>query len=78
MPQVKTLFKRVARDFHGVGAPSFSLLLSSLKLSDTHVHEPYIQALLGTASHFREVVVLKLRTDAGSATLSPLNPSYPR
>ena len=32
--------------------PSSSLLLSSLELSDAHVHEPEIQALLETASHF--------------------------
>jgi len=31
---------------------SSSLLLSSLELSDTQVHEPYIRALFGTASHF--------------------------
>jgi len=31
-------------------------------LGDTHVHEPYIRALLGTAPHFCEVVALKLRT----------------
>ena len=37
------------------------LLLSSLELGDTQVHEPEIWALLGTASHFCEVVVLKLR-----------------
>ena len=29
-----------------------------LKLSDTQVYEPYIRALLGTASHFCEAVVL--------------------
>ena len=34
------------------------LSLSSLELSDTHVYEPQIRALLGTASHFCEVVVL--------------------
>jgi len=28
-------------------------------LSDSHVYEPYIQALFGTASQFYEVVVLK-------------------
>ena len=39
-----------------------SLLLSSLELSDTQVYGPQIRALLGTASHFCEVVVLKLRT----------------
>jgi len=37
-----------------------SLLLSSLELSDTKVYEPQIRALLGTASLFCEVVVLKL------------------
>ena len=36
-----------------------SFLLSSLGLSDTKVYAPYMQALLGTASHFCEVVVLK-------------------
>jgi len=38
------------------------LLLSSLELSDTTIYEPQIRALLGTASHFCQVVVLKLRT----------------
>ena len=37
----------------------------SLKLSDTRVHEPQIRARLGTATHFCEVVVLKLRADTG-------------
>jgi len=41
---------------------SSSLLLSSLELSDTKVYAPQIRALLGTAAHFCEVVVLKLRT----------------
>ena len=41
---------------------SSSLSLSSLELSDTKVYEPYIRALLGTASHFCEVFVLKSRT----------------
>jgi len=31
-------------------------------LSDTTIYEPYIRALLGTASHFCEAVVVKLRT----------------
>jgi len=44
---------------------SSSVLLSSLELSDTQVYEPLIRALLGTASHFCEVVVLKLRTAGG-------------
>ena len=43
-------------------ASSSSSLLSSLELSDTTIYEPEIRALLGTASHFCEVVVLKLRT----------------
>ena len=41
-----------------------SLLLSSLESSDTKVYEPSIRALLGTASHFFEVGVLKLSTDS--------------
>ena len=35
---------------------SSSLLLSSLRLSDTQVDEPQVRAILGTASHFYEVV----------------------
>ena len=35
---------------------SSSLSLSSLELSDAKVYEPSIRALLGTASHFCEVV----------------------
>ena len=42
-----------------------SVLLSSLELRDTKVYEPQIRALLGTASHFCEVVVLKLRIFSG-------------
>ena len=34
---------------------SSSLLLSSLELSNTTIYEPYIRALLGTASHFCQV-----------------------
>ena len=41
---------------------SSSLLRSSLELGDTNVYEPRIRARLGTAAHFCEVVVLKLRT----------------
>ena len=33
-----------------------SVFLSSLELRDTKVYEPQIRALLGTASHFCEVV----------------------
>ena len=43
---------------------SFSLLLSSLELSDTQVYEPEIRALLGADSHFCKVVVPK-RTLSG-------------
>ena len=43
---------------------------SSLELSDTKVYEPYIRARLGTAAHFCEVVVLKLRTVPGATTSS--------
>jgi len=41
---------------------SSSLLLSSLELSDTKVYAPQMRARLGTAAHFCEVVILKLRT----------------
>jgi hypothetical protein len=44
---------------------SSSLLLSSLEVSDTQVYAPEIRALLGTASHFCETFVLKLRTVGG-------------
>jgi len=40
-------------------APPSSLLLSCLELGDTKVYEPQIRALLGTAAHFCEVVVLE-------------------
>ena len=36
----------------------FSVLLSSLELSHANIYEPKIRALLGTAAHFCEVVVL--------------------
>ena len=36
------------------------LLLSSLELSETKVHEPQVRARFGTAAHFYKVVVLKL------------------
>ena len=41
------------------GEVSSFLLLSSLELSDTKVYEPQIRALLGTATHFCEAVVLR-------------------
>ena len=46
----------------GLQVSSSSLLLSSPELSDTKVYDPQIRALLGTASHFFKVVLLKLRT----------------
>ena len=46
---------------------SSSLLHSSPELSDKKVYEPQIQALLGTASHFCQVVVLNLGTGSGGA-----------
>ena len=39
-----------------------SVLLSSLEFNDAQAYKPYIQALLGNASYFCEVVVLELRT----------------
>ena len=49
---------------------SSSLLLSSLKLSDTQVCAPYTRALPGAASRFCEVVVLELRTVTIGTALS--------
>ena len=54
---------------------SSSLLLSSLELSDTTVYEPPIRALLGTASHFCQVVVLKLRTVPHQSDPSSMDPA---
>jgi len=45
-----------------LGSSSSSLLLSSLELSNTKVYEPYVRSRRGTAAHFCEVAVLKLRT----------------
>jgi len=50
------------------GATSSSLLLSSIELSDSHVYGPQIRAFFGTASHFCEAVVLKLRSVPIGAT----------
>ena len=47
-----------------------SLVLSSLELSDTQVYEPYIRALLGTASYFCEIINLISRTVPNGTTLS--------
>ena len=43
-------------------ASSSSLLLSSLELSDATIYEPQIRALLETAPHFCQAVVLEFRT----------------
>jgi len=62
--------------------PSSSLLPSSLESSDTQVYEPSTRALLGTASHFSEVVILKLRRVAqvisNRLTTSPMAIGEPR
>ena len=60
-----------------ISLSSFSLLLSSLELSDTKVYEPQMRALLGTASHFCEVVDLKLSmplSDLGAEQTSSVRP----
>ena len=52
---------------------SSSLLLSSLELSDTHVYEPQIRALLGTAECVRELIEagadLNALNDEGNTSL---------
>jgi len=55
-------FSRSRSKHDGVVPHTSSFLLSSLELSDTKVYAPHIRAVLGTASHFCELVVLKLRT----------------
>ena len=56
------------RRHHLKQAPSSSLPISSLELIDAKVYEPSTRALLGTAVHFCEVVVLKLRTNPAPST----------
>jgi len=51
-PCMHTLPRRERKMLPLATVTSSSLLLSSLELSDTQVYEPYIRALLGTASHF--------------------------
>ena len=51
----------------------FSLLLPSLELSDAKVFEPQIRALLGTASHFCEVVVRPSGCEPLISHFSPSN-----
>jgi len=74
--------------FEGPGADlgdtvlSSSLSLPSLDLSDTKVFELHIRALLGTASHFCKLFVLKLYLgdavgiDPGHQFLKPYPGSY--
>ena len=68
--QAQLAARRIERG--GSSESSSSVLLSSLEMSDAKVYEPYIRARLGTAAHFCEVVVLKLRTApiAGAGTAS--------
>jgi len=47
---------------------SSSFILSSLELSDTTVHEPYIRALLDTVSQFCEAIVLRLLTHSAEGS----------
>ena len=47
----------IGRDFF-----FYSLLLSSLELSDTNVLEPQTRALLGTAANLYKGIVFQLRT----------------
>ena len=56
------LFARKGGGSHRASLLPFPFLLSILEWSDTHVYDPEIQALIETASHFCEVVVLKSRT----------------
>ena len=42
----------------GQGLPFFFITLSRLELRDAKVYEPYMRALLGTASHFCKVLIL--------------------
>jgi len=61
-PKIRDLIRRIPHMSLRYCLPSSSLLRSSLELSDTQVYEPYIRALLGTASLFCEVVVFILPT----------------
>ena len=49
---------------------------SSPELSDTKVYVPYMRALLGTASHFCEVVVLAVYGDSVATLISWMAPHH--
>ena len=49
--------------------PNFFFITLGLELSDTKVYEPEIRALLGTASHSCEAVVLESRIVPGGTAL---------
>ena len=55
---------------------SSSFLLSSLELSNTKVYEPQIRALLGTATHFCQAVVL-IFSHTGTTLSRPQTTSKP-
>ena len=66
-PSLGLVYQQLDVRLRGTGCSCFffplsSLLLSSLELSDTKVYESYMRALLGIASQFCAVVVLKLRS----------------
>ena len=54
-----------------------SSFLSSIELSATKINEPYIRVHLGTALHFCQVAVLRLRTVPIGTALSYNSPSDP-
>ena len=69
--EARLLDGREAQALRTVAAQvSSSLSLLSLELSDTQVYEPWIRALLGTASHFCEVVVTHTRARVGHTQAS--------
>ena len=60
-----------------VSFPSLRFFFTSLglELSDTKVYEPDIRALLGTASHYCEAVVLKSRAVPSGTALGSFLPA---
>jgi len=59
----------VAREADAVAVYFFFITLKP-RVEDTPIYEPYIRALLGTASKFCSVVVLKSRTVPNGTALS--------